>query len=471
MRNPGCSSVECEAALIRYPGGCFADGYHWKDGIGPRASRPRRLNRMWFKLGPRLGPMEDNHFGTDEFLALCREVGAEPMLTVNVGSGTVSEAMDWVEYVNGPASFGMGAERARNGHPQPYGVKYWFVGNEIFGGYEIGHLTPEKYARVFLDFAQGMRKVDPSIKLIACGNHYPLNTGSDFANQVTGGQGINRAVLEGAGMEADYLSVHQYAPCFISLKNLLLYQLLHLKRSKSRWIYYEVLGTYRQMESFLEKCIADVKAYSPHGRLVPLALDEWNLWFYFLSDLLNGSFSLRDGLWTATVLNLFHRHAPFVPITNIAQLVNCVGIISSDSNGTFLSPSALAFKLYTEKAGGGYLPCKVDGPEIPHKSALPMLDVSATSDPGRLALFLVNRSYDSPLGVRCSIRGMKPMGGARLTEMHHPNPVQYNSSTEPGAVRLASREIEPVYLTDGSGSAFEIFLKPHSLTCIELAVG
>jgi len=239
-------------ALIRYPGGCFADGYHWKDGIGPRGERPIRKNRAWAKLGPRIGPQEDNHFGTDEFLNLCEAVGAAPQLTANVGSGAAQEAADWVEYCNGPADSKWGSERARNGHPAPYNVKYWYIGNEIFGNYEIGHEQPLEYVNTFKEYARAMRKVSPDLKLIACGNLFRGKMGKD----------INRIVLTGAGDMIDYLSIHQYVPPFFTPKNLLRYQIGRQEASKSRSIYYDVLGYVSIMREFLEDGHAPLKLYS-----------------------------------------------------------------------------------------------------------------------------------------------------------------------------------------------------------------
>jgi len=208
-------------AVMRWPGGCFADGYHWQDGIGPRDKRPRRRNRAWAKLGSKLGPEENNRFGTDELLRLCEEIGAEPQLTVNVGSGSVEEAAAWVEYVNGPLDSKWGAERARNGHPEPYNVKYWFIGNEILGFYEIGHLKPAKYAQTFRQFALAMRKVDPRTKLIASGTYAPNKDHEE----------IHKAILQGAGEHIDYLSIHLYAILPFLPRNIMRYQVLNQQRS------------------------------------------------------------------------------------------------------------------------------------------------------------------------------------------------------------------------------------------------
>lgn len=445
-------------SLIRYPGGCFADGYHWQDGIGPRSGRPLRPNLAWGKFGPEVGPDEDNHFGTDEFLEFCAAVGAAPMLTANVGSGTAEEAAAWVEYCNGPADSKWGRERAQNGHPAPYAVKYWFVGNEIFYHGEIGRLTPPQYVQSFRAYAQAMRQADPDVKLIAVG---------DFKLSFEGKRN-NRIVLEGAGEFADYLSIHRYAPARRQIDKWAFRAGLQSSRMTS--VYYDVLASVRVVESALKDSIADVHAYSPPGKTIPIALDEWNLWFNGDRDLGQTNYNLRDGLWVASVFHLFHCHAPDVPLANIAQLVNCLGIIISDERGTFLTPSALAFQLYTEKAGDRFLASTTQAPALPHDSGLPALDVSATRQDRRLALFLINRHYHAPLAVKVSLAGMGVKPAATMTELYHPNPVQYNSFEKPEAVKLIESAARLELGKDQGAGGFSISLKPHSLTCVELEV-
>jgi alpha-N-arabinofuranosidase len=438
-------------SLIRYPGGCFADGYHWKDGIGPKESRPRRPNRAWGKLGPGLGPEEDNRFGTDEFMAFCAAVGAEPMITANVGSGTPEEAADWVEYCNGPETSKWGAERAKNGHPAPYNVRHWFVGNEITGWHEIGWLTPAAYAQVFLKFAAAMRQADPAVKLIASG---------DFSNDKKRSQ-TNRIIIEGAGPEIDYLSVHQYVPTMSTL-NTFRYQTANLHRTAGQSIYYDVMGSVAHMEQFLDQVVADARAASPAGKTIPVTFDEWNLWFNFAADIYQANYNLRDGIWTARMLSALNRRAPDVPIANIAQLVNCLGIVTSDKRGTFLTPSALAFKLFTDNTGAELLNSEVKCPPIPHETRLPALDCCATRGPNGLAVFLTNLHATSAARVKLSLPGTA--SPRRIVTLHHPNRAQYNTYAEPEAVRLVTE------LLDGKGevAAFNLELPPHSVVCLAI---
>ena len=151
-------------SLLRWPGGNFSSGYNWKDGIGPKDSRPRRWDTAW-------QAEESNRFGTDEFLAYARKVGAEPYLCVNMGTGTMQDAADWVEYCNGTMNTYWANLRRKNGHPEPYNVKYWGLGNEVYGPWQAGHKTAAEYGALALEFAKMMRWVDPDIKLIACGGN------------------------------------------------------------------------------------------------------------------------------------------------------------------------------------------------------------------------------------------------------------------------------------------------------------
>lgn len=449
-------------AYIRWPGGCFADGYHWQDGIGPRDQRPVRKNLAWAWRGEEVGPLEDNHFGTDEFLALCKEIGAGPMLTINLGSGTPEEAAAWVEYCNGPADSKWGTEWAKNGHPEPYSVQYWFVGNETFGPGEIGRMSPKKYCGVYKVFADAMRAVDPDIHLIAVGNLFP-----NIAGLKNVGKDINRQVLQGIGAGMDCLSVHQYVPD-ITLNTILRYWLLQRNGSPSRKIYYDTLGSVSRMEYFLNRCIQDVRAYSPPDKRIPLAFDEWNLWDQSMRQLIQCNYNLRDGLWVASMLNLLHRVAPDVPFANIAQMVNCIGIIWSNKDATFLTASGEVFKLYANHAGDEYLPAKVECAAIPHKTALPALDVSATRSGERTVLFFVNRHYDAGLDVSCELP--RVTGKQRLSawEIHHDNPVQYNTPQGPHKVTIRERTDGFAVEEKEGHSTLRVAMKPHSILCVEL---
>ena len=185
--------------VIRYPGGNFASGYHWEDGIGPKDQRPVRMDKAWQSE-------ESNQVGTDEFMAYCREVGAQPFLVVNDGSGTPEEAARWVAYCNEDASTEQGARRAANGHPEPYGVHWWGVGNEVWGQWQIGTTDAASYAKRLRAFVDAMRAVDPSIRIVAVGDKVMSGAVADPGAQ------WNETVLREAGDCFDDLSFHLYQP-------------------------------------------------------------------------------------------------------------------------------------------------------------------------------------------------------------------------------------------------------------------
>ncbi len=240
-------------SFIRWPGGNVAQDYHWQWGVGPRDERPTWINLSW-----RNEP-EPSDFGTDEFVQFARNVGAEPSITVNVeGRGaTVDEAAAWVEYCNGPATSTNGARRARNGHPEPYRVKYWEVGNEIWGDWVRGHSDAETYARNFTRYAAAMRAVDPSIQLIAVGDN-------DMA--------WNDTVLRVARERLDYLAIHHYyshRDMDGDLGNLM-----------ARPLYYDRL--YGEIDAALRRLAPDRPAEPGNQRVGPrppgiaAALDAWS---------------------------------------------------------------------------------------------------------------------------------------------------------------------------------------------------
>jgi alpha-N-arabinofuranosidase len=185
--------VEAVRALrpptLRWPGGNFVSGYHWTDGIGPRDSRPRRLELAWHSE-------ESNRFGTDEFLRFCRVVGAEPYLCVNMGTGSMDEAQAWVEYCNGTSKTEWAERRRQNGHDDPYGVRYWGLGNEMYGPWQIGALSAEDYVKRAREFGNVMSWTDPSVELVACGE----NGLSDW----------DRVVVEGLADQVRWHSIHIY---------------------------------------------------------------------------------------------------------------------------------------------------------------------------------------------------------------------------------------------------------------------
>lgn len=359
------ASGKLQSAIMRFPGGCFADCYHWRDGVGERDRRPTLVNRHW-------GGNEQNNFGTDEFIAFCRNTRTEPLICVNLGSGTPEEAADWVEYCNGGADTAMGALRAKHGHPEPFGVTYWGIGNETWATWEIGHMDAAAYAQRYLRFVEAMRAVDPAIRLMACGGD---------GNSVS--QDWNRTVLQRAGHSADYLDLHFYAP-----------QVYEQPNSMEDIYYATVLSTDKYERILLEA--ADIARAL--GAPTRLAVAEYNAMYYNNSS---REHTQEAAVFNAGLLNVFLRQAEMVHIGNFSDLVNGWqgGCIRSDRGRIFLTPSYHVLELYSNARLARVLRCETDAPslsapKVGHVEArtAPLVDCAACLDSeGDVRVFVVNR--------------------------------------------------------------------------------
>ncbi|HEX8183921.1 MAG TPA: alpha-L-arabinofuranosidase C-terminal domain-containing protein, partial [Blastocatellia bacterium] len=307
-------------AFIRWPGGNVAQDYRWMWGVGPRDERATWVNLSW-KNEP-----EPSDFGTDEFIKFCRNVGAEPSITVNVeGRGaTVEEAAAWVEYCNGPAMSKYGAMRARNGHAEPYRVKYWEIGNEIWGNWVRAHSDAETYARNYNRYQAAMRAVDPAIKLIAVGDN-------DLK--------WDKTVLKIAGANIDYLAIHHY------------YGRAEMKGDRlnlmARPLFYERF--YKQVEQLIREAAP--------GRSIKLAINEWGL------DLPERrQYSMEPALYAARLMNVFERAGDLVTMSAVSDMINGWpgGIVQASRHAVFVSPIYLVNQIYGDHLGTERLAVKVE---------------------------------------------------------------------------------------------------------------
>jgi alpha-L-arabinofuranosidase len=292
--------------VIRYPGGNFASGYHWEDGIGPRGARQARFDRAW-------NAPESNQVGTDEFMALCKLTGAAPFLVVNDGSGSPEEAARWVAYCNEPPAAPQGKRRAHNASRTPYGVRLWGVGNEVWGRWQIGHTGPEQYTERLLAFSRAMRQADPEIELVAVGDTIRSDEPQDP------GRLWNQTVLRQAADQIDYLSFHLYQP------------------DRDGWqeqydldeLHHTVCAAPLDAERMIARLGAQIEQEAP-GRAIKIAFDEWNIWLpppEGASSMHKVEYTMRDGLYAASMLNAFHRQSKVLAIANLAQLVNILPLI------------------------------------------------------------------------------------------------------------------------------------------------
>lgn len=415
--------------LLRWPGGNFSSGYDWKDGIGPKDSRPRRWDTAW-------QAEESNRFGTDEFIQYCQKLGAEPYITINLGTGTMQGAADWVEYCNATTNTYWANLRKKNGHPEPHNVKYWGLGNEMYGAWQAGRKSASEYAATALEFAKMMRWVDPSIKLVACGGN---NAEWD------------REALEVLADEVDYISLHHYGGSADTAKEMV-----------------DARNLEEQIR-VLDAVITTVKPKDEKSRRVRIAVDEWNIWFrsWFKrgdDHKLEEVYNLRDALWVASAINVFHRQCQTVQIANLAQLVNVIAPIMTNSTGIVLQTIYHPLKLYAEHSGEVALDALVWSEAFPDDAKTPYIDVSVTAsaDGKRLTLAVVNRHPTADVPVNISMEGFTPKSSCDWYEVNGPSLDSTNTFDHPNDVTTKKRT------ASGIGATFQQTFPAHSVNVLTL---
>ena len=380
---------ELGVPVLRWPGGCFADDYHWRDGIGPPAKRPTRVNIHWGNY------TEDNSFGTHEFIGLCRLIGAEPYLAGNVGSGTPQELRDWVEYCNYPAGSALAEERAANEAREPFRVKYWGVGNENWGC--GGDMTPEEYAAHYRRFAGYVRAFgDTRTFRIACG---PNENDTEWSRRLLAALGERRRMVEG-------FSMHFYS------------------WGKSQATKYTVETMREQLSSFalMEQAIRQQRAildgFDPE-RKIGLIVDEWGVWDRMDPEeekrygRLWQQITMRGAVAAALGLNVFHRQADKLIMCNIAQTVNVLhSMLLAHERHCIRTPAYYAFELAKPHRGKTAVAVEAE-------DASPLgLSCSASRSDKELALTLVNPRHDAGLSVEAALPGVAATG-ATARMLHH----------------------------------------------------
>ena len=410
-----------QISLLRYPGGNFASGYHWEDGIGDRQQRPQRFDAAW-------SARESNQVGTDEYMQLIRRLGAQPFLVVNDGSGSPQEAAGWVAYCN--ALEGEPARRrAKNGFSQPHRVKIWGLGNEAWGQWQIGATTAEKYALRACSFAAAMRAVDPDIRLVAVGN----TLYSDQPDQP--GRLWNEAVLRQAASQIDDLSFHLYQPDRDGWQDRYDAESLHLS----------VCAAPLEAERMIARLGAQIAEISPNKK-IGVVLDEWNLWLTPGSQA--GSmhqvvYTMRDALYCAGMLNVFQRQCNLLTMANLAQLVNVLPLLVTDQARVYTTPIYWPFRMYTEmqplalrtELSVSGFDSQALGKNVPAERDVPWLELAATrSDAGgKLTLALINRQPWRPARVEIGLTGFDGLRPVRASLLAG-SPLAANSFDAPGQV-------------------------------------
>jgi alpha-L-arabinofuranosidase len=372
--------------LLRWPGGCFADNYHWRDGIGVKAKRPGRVNIMW-GMAP-----EDNSFGTTEFLELCSLIGCDPYIAGNVGTGSPDELENWEEYCNYGGSSEMTALRKSIGHSQPYHVKYWGIGNESWGC--GGRMTPETYAQKFKTFANYMREYPGSpIMRIASGAN---NDDYNWTEYMMGH--ISLRWMQGIG-------VHYYTSIDDDSRGPL------ASTDFGEQQYFSSLRNALTMEEIVSKHSAIMDRYDPQKKIA-LIVDEWGIVtskdeapdFFYQQN------SLRDALIAASTLNIFNNHCERVRMANLAQTVNVLqSLVLTSKDSMVLTPTYYVFDLYKVHQDAKLLPLKIVSPNyVFNMESIPAVNVSASIDNNNTVhITLVNLDPTNRIPVTISIADLK----------------------------------------------------------------
>ncbi len=427
--------------LLRWPGGCYADHYHWRDGIGDRTTR----------LGMSCGLQveDDNSLGTHEFIALCRLIGAEPYLAGNVGSGSVQELCDWLEYCNTSVNTRLARERAANGSRKPFGVRLWGVGNENWGcggGYDAA-----SYAKEYRQYATMLRHVDPQAELVICGHDDAWN------------QEVLQTDQRHLGL-IDHFSIHRY------------------------WIhggpeidfteqqYYDLLAEADDTENFVRRTadyIRDVSGDSTHR--IGIALDEWGVWHpearpwgpdnqvHREPVTYEQAGTLRDALATAAALEGFHRQCAVLTMANLAQIVNVLHApVMTDGAAMWLTPTYYALQMHTPHLGATALPVDVtSGTTLPGSDSS-AVTATASSTASGTTVTITNRHYNQAVSVSLNAPSTHRVVSALLLTADDPRAV--NSADAPDRVT----PVELLVHANGT-ERWKIELPPHSLATIQFA--
>jgi len=428
--------------LLRWPGGCYADHYHWRDGIGPPERRPRRLG-----MSCGLTVEDDNSLGTHEFLRLCALIGAEPYLAGNVGTGTPQELCDWQEYCNSPLDTTLTRERAANGSPAPFGVRLWGVGNENWGC--GGNYDAATYAREYRRYATMLRHVDPVAELVACGLEDEWNI----------------ALLETLGNRldlVDHLSIHDY------------WSAGGPEVAFNEEQYYTLLAQADATEAFVQRTAEIIARTTGGQRRIGIALDEWGVWHPEARR--NGwgdipgrrpityeqAGTLRDALAAAIALEGFHRQCTVLSMANLAQIVNVLHaplMTGSGGGRMWVTPTYHVLRLHAPHIGATALRVDASGGVIV-PGGTPAVSGTASTNGDGMAVTIINRHFTEAAAI--TLRGTAGAAIAQGQLLTAADPREQNSPSDPHRVAPI-----PLDVSGNTRDGWYVALPPHSLATVQ----
>jgi alpha-L-arabinofuranosidase len=434
--------------IIRYPGGNFVSGYNWLDGVGPKQDRPRVLDKAWNSLNT-------NQFGTNEFMAWCKAVGTEPLMGLNLGTGTAEQAAELVEYCNVEKGTRWSDLRRKHGVAEPYKVKHWCLGNEMDGPWQIGHMIATEYGLKAADAARQMRYVDPSLQLIACGSSGPLMpTYLEW----------DREVLEQCYEYVDGLSLHRY-----------LGNTPEETGSDS--------SKYLAMNLSMEKQIAEtvavcdlVRGHKRSPKKLWLSFDEWNVWYRARGPaadnghgqeaphLIEEVYNLEDALLVGGILNSLIRNADRVKLACLAQLINVIAPIMTNPNGLLRQTIYYPYSWALQYARGSVLNLLVESPtyEVAGMGQVPYLDVAGTisNEAGKVSLFVLNRDLSKAHAIEVNWEGNAPARTISSVLLTGDDLKAFNSFETPQ--KLAPRTLDKPSISEGRAK-FEVPARSYAV--------
>lgn len=383
---------ELQVPIIRYPGGNFVSGYTWEDGVGLRENRPKRLELAWKSI-------ESNHVGINEFMDWAASVGSEVMMAVNLGTRGIEDARNLLEYCNHPGGTKWSDLRIAHGYPHPHRIKTWCLGNEMDGVWQLGHKTADEYGRLAVETARVMRLVDPGIELVSCGSSFSTMPTFPEWEAVT---------LEHTYDAVDYISMHQY----------------YGKKSNDTASF---LAKSLDMERYIQTVVAAcdyMKAKKRSKKTLHISFDEWNVWYHSKAAyganaswqeapaIIEDIYTFEDALLVGSMLITLLKHADRVKIACMAQLVNVIAPIMTETGGGAWKQTIYYPYLHASTYGRGKaMHAVIDSPrydsaeftDVPYLDAVPVYREEA----GELTIFAVNRHLEKQLLLECDVRGFK----------------------------------------------------------------
>jgi len=436
---------ELGAPVVRWPGGCFADIYHWEDGIGPKDQRPARRNWHW-------GGLEPNTFGTDEFLAWSERIGAAPYLNFNIGTGTLDEAIRWLDYCNGSEPTVEVLKRRANGRAEPWNVHYWGVGNEQWGPWEANHMDAPTYAERLRNWTQFFRKLDPDAEFMGIASHSARDPEWDLT------------VLQHAGHLIDWITLHAYG---------------HSVHDGATDDYYPTVTFPVFFEERLKRLIQRIDSTCPvsdRKSQMRISVDEWNI-RHLVADPVTGvptlermsPRTLQDCVTAAGVFNAMLRHPNHVGMANYVFLLNGNGVLLVKPDGIVKTPLFDLFAIYQRALTGTSVETRVDVESIEvsvrqekigseRTQPVSPVDVVTTVRGDTRAHAIVNRHRSEAVEITVHDEGSAAGGSARVHLLSHDNPLIANTFDAPNAIRASTTEIAWTGV---------ITVPPHSVAIVE----